>query len=119
MAVHTLENGNADFPMAKVLINLYKLGIFKVKGEKPRIGYFEDNVLASESKQKAMKRYILTDGVHRDSLILAMIPEVSRKRKLKRNFHSEKKSQKIPNSTSSTMSFMGSTAKRTWRSRQK
>ena len=40
-------NGNEDYHTEKVLLNLYKLGIFKVKGEKPRIGYFEDNVLVS------------------------------------------------------------------------
>ena len=112
-------NGSEDYHTEKVPLNLYKLGIFKVKGEKPRIGYFEDNVLVSESRQKILKKDRSIDG-HRDSLILAMIPEVSKRKKVKRGFQSEKKNSRNPISTSSTMSFMGNTtSKRTWRSRQK
>lgn len=73
MGVHIQGNGKEDYHMVKVHINLYKLGIFKVKGEKPRIGYFEDNVLISESRRKVLKKDRSIDG-HRDSLILAMIP---------------------------------------------
>lgn len=47
MAAHTLDSGRGDSPMEKVVIDLIKLGVFKVKGEKPRAGYFEDNVLVS------------------------------------------------------------------------
>ena len=90
--------------------------MFKVKGEKPRVGIFEDNVLVSETKhRKGLKRDKSVEG-HGESLILAMIPEVSRRKRTKRSFNSEKKN---PVSTNSTMSFMGNTAKRTWRSRPK
>lgn len=50
MEALTLGNGKEDYLMAKVPIVIFKLGIFKVKGEKPRAGYFEDNVLVNESR---------------------------------------------------------------------
>ena len=77
--------------------------------------------MISESRQKEYKGNEPISTHHRDSLILAMIPEVSRKNR-KRKLFSEKKSTKnpFPVSTSSTMSFMKSKSKnRTWRSRQK
>lgn len=40
MEVHMLENGKEVYLMEKVNIYIFKLGIFKVKGEKPRAGYF-------------------------------------------------------------------------------
>lgn len=52
MEVYIQENGKGGYHMAKVLLYLKKPGIFKVKGYKPRVGYFEDNVLISESREK-------------------------------------------------------------------
>lgn len=46
-AARTQGSGREDSLMEKVVIDLTKLGVFKVKGEKPRAGYFEDNVLVS------------------------------------------------------------------------
>ena len=43
-------------PHGKVMNIISKLGVFKVKGEKPRVGYFQDNVMISESRQKEFKQ---------------------------------------------------------------
>lgn len=45
MEVLTMANGKEVYLTEKVVINLLKLGVFKIKGEKPRAGFFEDNVL--------------------------------------------------------------------------
>ena len=47
MEVCTKGSGREDFLMEKVKFVLIKSGIFKVKGEKPHVGIFEDNVLVS------------------------------------------------------------------------
>lgn len=47
MVAHTMVNGKGVYLMEKVLNIIIKLGIFKVNGEKPRAGYFEDNVMIS------------------------------------------------------------------------
>ena len=52
MGAHIMENGRGVYLMAKVMNIICKLGVFKVKGEKPRVGYFQDNVMISESRQK-------------------------------------------------------------------
>jgi hypothetical protein len=51
----TKENGNEVYQMAKVLIFITKSGMFKAKGEKPRLGIFEDNILVSESRTKMFR----------------------------------------------------------------
>ena len=56
MEVHTVESGKEVYLMAKVMNIISKLGVFKVKGEKPRVGYFQDNVMISESRQKEFKQ---------------------------------------------------------------
>ena len=40
MVVHIVDNGKGVFHMVKVHMIIFKSGIFKVKGEKPRAGYF-------------------------------------------------------------------------------
>lgn len=52
MVVHTMASGKEVYLMEKVLNIIIKLGIFKVNGEKARAGYFEDNVMISEEKQR-------------------------------------------------------------------
>lgn len=69
-----MENGKEVYLTEKVIHIVFKLGIFKVKGEKPRAGYFEDNVMITESKQKQYSGNEPISAHHRDSLILAMIP---------------------------------------------
>lgn len=94
MGALILENGREDYLMAKVHIVIFKLGIFKVKGEKPRAGYFEDNVLVNESRLHSKSK---KSGDFREfapggsSLILAMIPEVNRKARKRKGLNSTKK----------------------------
>ena len=52
MEVFIRDNGKEVYLMEKVLNIIIKLGIFKVNGEKARAGYFEDNVMISEEKQR-------------------------------------------------------------------
>ena len=40
MEVLTMVNGKEVYLMEKVIYIIFKLGIFKVKGEKPRAGFF-------------------------------------------------------------------------------
>jgi len=40
MEVNMKVSGSEDYPMAKVFVCLTKLGMFKAKGEKPRMGIF-------------------------------------------------------------------------------
>ena len=40
MGVLTMVNGKEVYLMEKVIHIIFKLGIFKVKGEKPRAGFF-------------------------------------------------------------------------------
>lgn len=56
MGAILMENGKGVYLMAKVMNIISKLGVFKVKGEKPRVGYFQDNVMISESRQKDFKQ---------------------------------------------------------------
>ncbi len=52
MRVFTKESGREVYQTAKVLIFITKSGMFKAKGEKPRLGIFEDNILVNESRAK-------------------------------------------------------------------
>ena len=47
MRVFTKESGREVSQTAKVLIFITKSGMFKAKGEKPRLGIFEDNILVN------------------------------------------------------------------------
>jgi hypothetical protein len=45
--VFTKGSGNEAYPTEKVLVFITKSGMFKAKGEKPRVGIFEENILIS------------------------------------------------------------------------
>lgn len=53
--VFTRVNGEEVYQMAKVPIFITKSGMFKAKGEKPRLGIFEDNILVNESRARMFK----------------------------------------------------------------
>lgn len=92
-------NGKEDYQTAKVLIFITKSGMFKAKGEKPRLGIFEDNILVNESRTRMLKT---RNDLSRNSQteLLKMIPEITRRKKSvfrKRNGKSVN-----PSSTNST-----------------
>ena len=122
MEVLILDNGKEDCLMERVMIFIIKVGIFKVKGEKPRAGYFEDNVLVNESRLRNSKLHNnnFTEYGAGNSLILAMIPEIDRKNRKKNNSHKKRVEKSVnPVTSSSTNSFFDQTKRRTWRSRNK
>lgn len=112
-------------PHGKGNYGIIQLGIFKVKGEKPHVGIFEDNVLVSEIKNAKINHELSGPGSsrkHDNSLILAMIPELTKRRgRLPTGGMSEtkKKFRRRFSPASTSTSFITPAKTRTWRSRMK